>query len=232
MKILFLGTSAGWPLPRLGCKCPICTSQDPKDKRTRPSILVNDSILIDAGPDLYWQLAKIDATKITTCFITHNHPDHTKGLWDLPKIYNRKGKIQIFRGEKTKGEVHLNNLIFQFFPVEHAKTVPSYGLLVGESQKKLAYISDFKKISKNSLPLCKQADLLTIDGSSLDRVGETRGHETIIEGLTLGKKLQAKQVYFTHLGHKTGKHRDLEKFVQQNGGKNFHIAYDGLELNL
>lgn len=232
MKILFLGTSAGWPLPRLGCKCPICTSQDSKDKRTRPSILINDSILVDAGPDLYWQLSKIDPTKITACFITHNHPDHTKGLWDLPKIYNRKGKIQIFRGERIKRKVHLGNLVFQFFSVEHTKTLPSFGLWVEEGSKKLTYIPDFKEIPKNSLPFCKKVEVLIIDGSSLGEVGETPGHETIIEGITLAKKLQAKQIYFTHLGHKTGKHGDLEKFVQQNGGKNFHVGYDGLELNL
>jgi len=45
MKILFLGTSAGWPLPRLGCQCEICQSKDPLDTRLRPSVLVNDKIL-------------------------------------------------------------------------------------------------------------------------------------------------------------------------------------------
>src|SRR3989338_7004756 len=61
MKIKCLGTSAGWPLPRLGCKCELCSSNDPKDTRTRTQLLVNDSILLDAGPDTYRHLKKRDS---------------------------------------------------------------------------------------------------------------------------------------------------------------------------
>ena len=49
MKIKFLGTSAGWPLPRLGCKCNICASKNSKDRRTRSQLLVNDSILLEVA---------------------------------------------------------------------------------------------------------------------------------------------------------------------------------------
>ena len=61
MHIKFLGTSAGWPLPRLGCRCELCSSNDPKDTRTRTQLLVNDSILLDAGPDTYRHLKKRDS---------------------------------------------------------------------------------------------------------------------------------------------------------------------------
>src|SRR3989344_9003848 len=56
MKVKFLGTSAVWPLPRLGCNCELCSSVDPKDTRTRTQLLVNDTILLDAGPDTYHHL--------------------------------------------------------------------------------------------------------------------------------------------------------------------------------
>ena len=61
MQIKFLGTSAGWPLPRLGCKCELCTSGNPKDTRTRTQLLVNDSILLDAGPDTYRHLLSLNS---------------------------------------------------------------------------------------------------------------------------------------------------------------------------
>jgi len=48
----------------------------------------------------------------------------------------------------------------------------------------------------------------------------------------LAKELKPKLCYFTHIGHITGTYEELEKYVQKNGGKNFHIAYDGLELNI
>lgn len=117
MKVKFLGTSAGWPLPRLGCKCELCSSGDPKDTRTRTQILVNDSILLDAGPDTYRHLLSferhsrpdresdsrfrendkgVDPTKIKAVLISHEHPDHTMGLHDLSHIYNLRTPIDIY----------------------------------------------------------------------------------------------------------------------------------------
>src|SRR3989338_11586497 len=102
MRIRFLGTSAGWPLPRLGCKCEICSSTDPKDKRTRTQILIDDSVLLDAGPETYSHLKDLDsrfrgndrgeniAHKLKAVLISHEHPDHILGLWDLPHIYGRQ----------------------------------------------------------------------------------------------------------------------------------------------
>src|SRR3990167_505768 len=91
MKIKFLGTSAGWPLPRLGCKCEICSSADPKDKRTRTQILIDDTVLLDAGPDTYNHLIPLDvAHQLKAVLISHAHPDHILGLWDLPHIYGRE----------------------------------------------------------------------------------------------------------------------------------------------
>lgn len=94
MQTLFLGTSSGWPIPRLGCNCNICTSPDPKDKRLRPSVLINEKILIDAPPDIYHELKvhNVDATQITHIALTHAHDDHIMGLYDLTHIYNLKFK--------------------------------------------------------------------------------------------------------------------------------------------
>ena len=70
MKIKFLGTAAGWPLPRLGCNCQICISKDPKDTRTRTQILINDYLLLDAGYDTYLHLKNnIQASKLKACAI-------------------------------------------------------------------------------------------------------------------------------------------------------------------
>ena len=52
LTILGSGTSMG--VPTLGCECRVCTSSDPRDRRTRPSIAVHwedHCVLIDTGPD-------------------------------------------------------------------------------------------------------------------------------------------------------------------------------------
>ncbi|PJE67586.1 hypothetical protein COU95_01575 [Candidatus Shapirobacteria bacterium CG10_big_fil_rev_8_21_14_0_10_40_9] len=257
MKILFLGTSAGWPLPRLGCNCEICTSKDPKDRRARPVILVNDSVLVDSGPDIYHQLLQIPNSQylisnIKALILTHAHPDHILGFYDLTHLYNLKEKPKLYATQETLvglRQIHkyaldpflpevirppevfeIDHTKFTFIPVEH-NHFPTWGLKI-KGDRLVCYLPDIRLLPKSQEKTCKDVHLLILDGSSLGKAGQTRIHESIIEGLTLGKKLKAKKVYFTHIGHKTGKYQDLEKFVQEKGGRNFHIAFDGLELEI
>lgn len=231
MRITFLGTSAGWPLPRLGCKCEICKSRDPRDKRTRSQILIDREILLDAGPETYQHLLRENPTKIKTVIITHKHHDHIAGLWDLAKIYNRKKPLVIIKSKGKLEKFKINSFNITLFPVIHSKSVPTCGVLIEKNGRKAVYAPDFREIPNASLKLLKSVDILIIGGSSLGIKGRALGHETIEEGIVLGKKLAAKKVYFIHIGHSTGKHEDLEKFVKIKGA-NFHIPHDNLTLDL
>ncbi|MBM3205678.1 MBL fold metallo-hydrolase [Candidatus Shapirobacteria bacterium] len=255
MKILFLGTSAGWPLPRLGCRCQICQSKDPKDKRWRPAVLVNDSVLIDAPPDIYHQLLKVNhlAPKIKALVLTHAHPDHLLGFYDLGHLYQREQKQiklittrEVLNGLKQSSRyplhpfipeivvanevIQIDNLKVAFLSVHHNHT-PTYAVKMKE-RKIFIYLPDLKRLPKNERKQFKEAHLLVLDGSSLGTKGQTRTHQSIEEGIRLGKELKVKHCYFTHIGHLTGPHQELEKFVQKHGGSNFHIAWDGLELEI
>jgi phosphoribosyl 1,2-cyclic phosphodiesterase len=91
LTIRFLGTSAARPIPRWGCTCPQCAAarSDPRARRTRSAILVNGSLLVDAGPDIYAQLAQLpyeDLRLIDHVLITHPHADHFLGLDDLASL--------------------------------------------------------------------------------------------------------------------------------------------------
>lgn len=254
MKIKFLGTSSGWPLPRLGCKCPICISKDSKDNRLRPSLLLDDEILIDANPDIYHQIHKfnIDPTKIKYIILTHAHDDHIMGLYDLSHIYNNKLKPSIissklvleYAANRYKASFYSFNTTssapFEKFtlrnsteilliPVRH--TVEAYGIKI-KSKKPFLYAPEFRNIPKPSKKYLGDLDLIIIDGSSKTKVGQARGHETIEEGIRIANDLSAKKVIFTNIGHKTDTHQNLEKFVKEVGGDKFNIAFDGLELKL
>jgi len=255
VKIAFLGTSAGWPLPRLNCSCEICSSRDPRDRRTRPVLLIENSVLIDCGPDIYHQLKKIGKKGIKNLkglVITHAHPDHVLGFYDLTHLYNLKETPKLYLTHETlaglrkfypwptkpfKTEVirsselfEIDKLKFSFAPVVHGK-FPTWGVKI-KGEKLVGYFPDFNKLPKQSQKTSRDLHLLIIDGSSLGKAGQSRNHQSIIEGVTLAKRLKGKNVFFTHIGHKTGKHEDLEAFVKKEGGRNFHIAYDGLELEL
>jgi phosphoribosyl 1,2-cyclic phosphate phosphodiesterase len=93
VTILGSGTSAG--VPMIGCHCPVCSSTDPRDNRTRPSIVVHylDSagklrhILIDTTPELRIQAVANRLDWIDAVVYTHAHADHIFGLDDVRR-YN------------------------------------------------------------------------------------------------------------------------------------------------
>src|SRR3989344_92465 len=249
MRIKFLGTSAGWPLPRLGCECKICSSKDPRDKRTRSQLLVNDILLLDIGPDTYLHLSdsKIDPLKIKYAAITHEHSDHTFGLWDLGHIYKSQ-KINVILAEltykkisrlffyneykvtkiKAEESIKMDNLSVTLLPVNH--TDSSFGILMKQKNKSVFYAPDFKSIPDATINKLRDLDLAILDGSELKIA--TLTHKPIEENFKLGKKLKMKKVYFTHLGHRTLPHQKLERYVQKEGGESFHIPHDGLEIKL
>ena len=91
LSIRFLGTSAARPIPRWGCECPQCSvaKSSPHARRTRSAILVNKSLLVDAGPDIYAQLHTLpydELALIDHIIITHAHADHFLGLDDLAAL--------------------------------------------------------------------------------------------------------------------------------------------------
>jgi len=258
MKINFLGTSAAWPLPRLGCTCKICSSDDPKDKRLRSSILIDDHVLIDAGFDIYHQLKRYSnesgwkITNLSDILITHSHFDHICGIPDLTKIYNLPKKLALYAPKSTmtairnyfgvvltalKQEVvkagksfSIGNLQITFFEVEHGRT-PTYGIKV-KGNKILAYIPDFSRIRPSSKQIIKGVDIAIFDGSSLCSRGQARDHISMVDGVKLASELRIKKTYFTHIGHKTGRDKFLAKYLSENSKTQVQAAYDNLEIKI
>ena len=89
MRLLFLGTGTSQGIPVLGCQCATCHSSDPKDIRSRSSVVVEKEgqrILIDTSPDLRQQLLTHGITDLDAILFTHEHNDHTAGLDDVRPI--------------------------------------------------------------------------------------------------------------------------------------------------
>ena len=88
-RLTFLGTGTSQGVPIIGCKCPVCTSIDPHDKRFRSAALVEYgglTILIDAGPDFRMQMLRQDISHLDAILLTHSHRDHTGGLDDVRSL--------------------------------------------------------------------------------------------------------------------------------------------------
>ncbi len=88
ITVLGSGTSAG--VPMIGCHCAVCSSEDPRDRRFRPSILVSyggHNVLIDTAPELRLQAVREKIDRLSAVVYTHAHADHIYGLDDVRR-YN------------------------------------------------------------------------------------------------------------------------------------------------
>lgn len=84
--LTFLGTGTSVGVPVIGCKCPVCKSIDPRNNRTRSSVIIDCGgvrILVDSGPDLREQALREGISSIDAIIYTHGHVDHVAGFDEL-----------------------------------------------------------------------------------------------------------------------------------------------------
>src|ERR1044072_7577704 len=110
MKLTFLGTGTSHGLPYIGCDCAVCTSSDPKNKRLRCSIVVEDEstrLLVDTGPDLRAQLLRENISWLSAVLWTHTHNDHIIGLDDLRPISDLHDYMQTYASQSTMAHLQV-----------------------------------------------------------------------------------------------------------------------------
>ncbi len=86
MRLTFLGTGTSFGVPVVGCDCETCTSDDPRDRRTRHGALVSlgeTNVLVDTPPELRLQLLEAGIDRVDAVWYTHDHGDHVHGIDDL-----------------------------------------------------------------------------------------------------------------------------------------------------
>ena len=96
MRLIFLGTGTSFGVPQIGCRCPTCTSADPRDRRTRTAALIETQgkrLLIDTPPELRLQLVAAGVDHVDAVLFTHAHADHVHGIDDLRALSVRQGAM-------------------------------------------------------------------------------------------------------------------------------------------
>jgi len=108
LKVTVLGSGTSHGVPAIGCDCAVCRSTDPRDRRTRPSILIEmrsngpqppfatavRSILVDTSTDLRAQALANHVRRIDAILFTHGHADHVLGI-DETRRFNEMQQTPI-----------------------------------------------------------------------------------------------------------------------------------------
>lgn len=252
LKITILGSGTSTGVPLIGCICPVCTSNDPRDARLRTSIKIESAttcIIIDTTPDFRYQMLRTKTTHIDAVVFTHPHRDHYAGLDDIrpfnffsgksmPIYANNITQVAIkrdfyyaFESNKDAGlpEMQLHTIDQDMpFTIGDIELIPIQVMhrempVLGFRIGDFTYITDANFISPASIEKIKGTKLLILNAL---RPEPHPTHFTLSEAVELTKTLDIPQTYFTHFSHQIGLHAILEPSLPQG----IAMAYDGLEI--
>lgn len=250
MKVTFLGTGTSTGVPEIGCHCEVCSSEDPRDRRLRASVLVETAgkrILLDCGPDFRWQMLRQGIEHLDAVLLTHEHYDHVGGLDDLRpfvhqsdlKIYAEENVVQAirtrlpyaFREHLYPGvpQLNLQSIGSEAFeaagiPVQPVRVMhgqlPIQGFRIGN----VAYLTDLKTLPESSYQYLSGLNMLILDTLVLH--ARHFSHEGLDEALSQIERIKPASAYLIHMSHRIGLHREAGKTLPSN----VYYAYDGLEV--
>lgn len=105
LELIFLGTGTSQGIPVIGCDCPVCRSTDPRDQRTRCSLLVKTPechVVIDTAPEFRIQCLREGIKRLDAALMTHAHTDHMMGFDDMRRFCEMEDKrMPVFASPAT-----------------------------------------------------------------------------------------------------------------------------------
>ena len=253
LRIVVLGSGTSVGVPMVGCRCRVCTSDDPRDKRMRPSILLQyagRNVLIDATPDFRSQALRAGIEHLDASLFTHGHADHLLGLDDVRPInILRKVTIPVyaspesvaaiqrcfsyaFDGEEKESSsprlaIHaLDGEPFDLFGLQVSPVPVWHGKMpiYGYRFGNAAYLTDLSDIPAASMDKLRGLDVLFLDAL---RHKPHPTHSTVEHALCYVEQLSPARAYFTHMCHDLS-HAETESALPPH----VRLAYDTLEITV
>lgn len=254
IEAIILGSGTSHGVPMIGCDCAVCTSNDPRDKRTRPSIFVRTGgqcILVDTAPELRLQCITNRIHRVDAVLFTHHHADHVTGLDDLRRFnWIMRRPVPLYGTERTltnlkrmflyafetaadsphsRPQIELHTIDTQRFSIGHETIIPiplMHGPMpvLGFRFGNFAYCTDCSYIPETSLGLLQNLDALVLD--ALRRTPHP-AHFHLDQAVEAARKIGARETYFTHIAHQLGHEETTQELPD-----GMALAYDGLRITV
>jgi phosphoribosyl 1,2-cyclic phosphate phosphodiesterase len=250
-ELTFLGTGTSNGIPVIGCQCAVCTSLDPRDKRSRTSAVVTHrgrTYLIDTSTELRLQAISAGLTHIDAVLMTHAHADHLSGIDDLRRFNElNKAHLPLYAHRETADQLRVRYAyaftdIFPFYggkpdlilhefdgpftPFDdEIVPIPVFhgqSLIHGFRFGRLAYVTDAKDIPAESMDLLQGLDILVLNALR-ERPHPT--HLSLQEAVDVAKELKPRKTYLVHLSHELG-HEEATRLLPDE----VEVAFDELTV--
>lgn len=239
-------------VPTVGCDCVVCHSSDPRDRRTRPSVLIEyggATVLIDTTPDFREQAIREQIRKIDAVLYTHAHADHVLGLDDLRPLSFRHKPNKLPLYARPEAADFLRNMFRYIFEADYKfgglaqvelRTIDGpidlFGarfepvtVIHGDTEiygfrfGSAAYLTDHSTIPEASFAGLQDLDVLFLDAL---RHKPHPTHSTVENSLRIVERLKPKRAFFTHICH------DLPHAATNASlPSNVQLSYDGMKLD-
>ncbi len=254
--LTFLGTGTSMGVPVVGCDCTVCTSTDPRDKRSRSSIHVctpETSWVVDTGPDFRSQCLRERIHQLDAVIYTHAHTDHIMGFDDLRPFCFGSRDLPVYASDETMTALQR---VYQF-AFNGENRWPGYirpeprlvdgPFFLGETEVVPLAVPHGRTtvngylFSRREVRLAAYfSDCKAVPDAAIERITgvkhlivdalrhrEHPTHMSVSDALEVAKKVGAGQTWFTHLCHELG-HTETEEDLPPS----VRIAYDGLKIEI
>ena len=226
MKIILLGCGTSSGVPRIGNDWGDCDPRNPRNRRTRASIMVEADgyrVLVDTGPDMREQLLANGIGHVDAVIYTHDHADHTHGIDDLRQIYHVKHRpIDVYARADTLNRLKMR-FEYAFFgkdgyppsvrgheladqirlgPLAISVTdlphgnITSAGIRFDHGSVSAIYTTDFNALPDNAERLFKGASLWVVDAL---RRKPHPSHPHLAQTLEWISRVRPRQAVLTHM---------------------------------
>ena len=256
-EVILLGTGTSVGVPALGCDCSVCTSDNPRNNRTRCSVAIRTeqgTILIDTAPDMRTQLLRERIPLVHAVLYTHEHADHLFGLDDLRLFPFRLGTpVPLFCESNVEARIRKS---YDYAFSERAETHPGatprlvfesinerdpFKVLGVEIQPlRLSHgpyfdvlgfrIGNFAYCTDtNFIPDESLALLAGVDTFVVDALRRKPHptHFSVNEACAVASQLKPRKTFLTHVCH------DLEHdATNESLPEGIELAYDGLRFDI